>query len=543
METENVAPESDSEQSEAHSQQDRHRSRTKAPKNRKRRSSKPPPDDSSDSEDSRHPLGDTFYRNKQSQRANQHPNMPAKTRKQNKAEKEAKAKRARDPEENELGGSGDESEAQVPETIAKRQKKQEDKAKIRNLQLELARYKARENAESKVANRPRPKGKQKVKGSHSAMQAMVEKTTKTDFFKVAKFVSDEKQVEVATRKVMKFLDLDELRGLEGDDLIQAEEDWIATWKDTVRMTLNNWRNYTAGELQKLLKDIMVQTPERMTYVPNPEQLLKVIMREGLVKTPGMSNEEAKAVELAQTHFDFYWDCMASKVAGHKAWGAGKRHHGLMSTMRKSPNSELCVTPSDEAFLLLVWENNFDRWKWQHEQDELQKQLDAEKAERKREAAKKKAEGGESVAAGNKKVSADEDEDDEDDDDSDEEESDEEGSSKKKKGKGKKKKGKKKKGDGEEEEPVDPKSISPYTIKDGGALPYGGWNKKGRKRYRDLLKMIDASKKKKHVIEADTAALLRIREYHKVDKRAAKAKKGKQVEEAEEIDSDHEPDWY
>ena len=148
-----------------------------------------------------------------------------------------------------------------------------------------------------------------------------------------------------------------------------------------------------------------------------------------------------------------------------------------------------------------------------------------------------------VAAGNKKVSADEDEDDEDDDDSDEEESDEEGSSKKKKGKGKKKKGKKKKGDGEEEEPVDPKSISPYTIKDGGALPYGGWNKKGRKRYRHLLKMIDASKKKKHVIEADTAALLRIREYHQVDKRAAKAKKGKQVEEAEEIDSDHEPDWY
>ena len=120
----------------------------------------------------------------------------------------------------------------------------------------------------------------------------------------------------------------------------------------------------------------------------------------------------------------------------------------------------------------------------------------------------------------------------------EEESDEERGKKKKRGKGKKKKGKKK----EDEKEPDPDSIAPYTITDGGALPYGGWNKTGQKRYRDLLKMITDSKKERHVIEADAEALQRIRKFHKVDERAARAKKGKKAQEVKEIDSDHEPDW-
>ena len=123
-------------------------------------------------------------------------------------------------------------------------------------------------------------------------------------------------------------------------------------------------------------------------------------------------------------------------------------------------------------------------------------------------------------------------------------SDEEGRRKKRNRKGKKKKGKKKDLEGEEDkEEPHPDSIAPCTITDGGTMPFGGWNKAGRKRYRTLLKKITDSKNKKRVKDADMEALVRIRDLHQVDERAARAKKGKKVEEAEELDSDHEPDWY
>ena len=123
-------------------------------------------------------------------------------------------------------------------------------------------------------------------------------------------------------------------------------------------------------------------------------------------------------------------------------------------------------------------------------------------------------------------------------------SDEEGGKKKRKRKGKKKKDKKKDSEGEEDkEEPHPDSIAPCTITDGGTMPFGGWNKAGRKRYRELLDLIRASKKKKRVTDADEEALARIRAFHRVDERAARARRGRRVEEAEEIDSDHKPDWY
>ena len=186
----------------------------------------------------------------------------------------------------------------------------------------------------------------------------------------------------------------------------------------------------AGELQKLFKEEW--KPGNETHVPDSVQLGKVILCKGLEKKEGMTPQESMDVELAQKHFNFYWGKMVSKVAGHKCWGAGKRHHGLMSTMHESPDSELFVTPSDEAFVLLVWENNFKQWKWQHEQDELEK-------ERKEQAAAEREENGDkSDAAGSKKVSNGEDEDGKGDRSDTEGKSDEEGGKKKRKRKGKKK---------------------------------------------------------------------------------------------------------
>ena len=418
MERESVAKQSDSEQSEQsevdHSQQDRRPSSAKSCKKAKHRSSKSGHEDISDSETSREPLGETFYSNKQSQRANQHPKM-ARTRHQKGAEKATKGSRKRDRQDDGLAKSDDKSISQVPQSVRRRQKLAELEAKQaqqeaenKRVRAELARYQARENAESKVAALPRRKKKEEVKGTHSAISNMVKETTKTDFFKIAKFVSNDKQTIKATRRVMEFLDIDELKGLEGtNELIGAEEEWMAKWKDTVRKTLNEWRNYTAGELQKLLKNIMELSPDKMEDVPNPEQLAQLVMREGILVTGAMTPQEVAEVEQNQRRFDFYWDRMTSKVAGHKCWGAGKRHYGLMSTYRKTPDSELFVTPSDEAFLIVVWENNFKRWKWLHEQEVLEKKKEEEKA-------KKKAAGAPLDADNSGKVS----EDDEKDDDSD-----------------------------------------------------------------------------------------------------------------------------
>ena len=91
---------------------------------------------------------------------------------------------------------------------------------------------------------------------------------------------------------------------------------------------------------------------------------------------------------------------------------------------------------------------------------------------------------------------------------------------------------------EEEDPEGPRARAPkrgmmevkcpYTKPNGGVQKFGGWNNKGRKRFNDLVALIEANRRdrKKYLLEVETEALEQIRAYHSCDEREAKRKKKK-----------------
>ena len=64
---------------------------------------------------------------------------------------------------------------------------------------------------------------------------------------------------------------------------------------------------------------------------------------------------------------------------------------------------------------------------------------------------------------------------------------------------------------------------PYTKPQGGVQKFGGWNNAGRKRFNDLVKLIEANHRdrKKYITQVETEALKRIWDYNDCDKREAK----------------------
>ena len=316
----------------------------------------------------------------------------------------------------------------------------------------------------------------KLKTYHSAMEALVTDATKNDFFKIAKFIANDEQLENATAMVLDFLDLQDFEDLEGSELDRARNVWVESHKEIVRNTMNDWRNYIQGELFKLFK-LLNSKEGGLNEVPNADQILNIAKRSGMQK--GTDNYDANMQLLVG-----YWDQMIPKVAGHKDWGPGKRHHLLMSFAHRNNDAResLHVTPSDEAFLVVLWENCYKRWVYE---DEKSKWTKEQKAADAKAAAEAKEKGKDYVP--------------------------------------------------------DARAVPPYTNPKGGVSKYGGWNKAGRKRYREVLDIIIESKKKPYLEAIEKEALALVRAKHGCDEKEAKRKKAKVVEK-DEIDSDHEPDW-
>ena len=90
---------------------------------------------------------------------------------------------------------------------------------------------------------------------------------------------------------------------------------------------------------------------------------------------------------------------------------------------------------------------------------------------------------------------------------------------------------------------DPRTIPPYTLPKGGVQRFGGWNKTGRKRYREVLKLITEAKGWKGLKTLEQQALKRIQKKHNIDSEKAKKRRKLNNNKYDDLDSDHEPDWY
>ena len=477
-------------------------------------------------------LPNCLFDHQQSQREHNHPsNMAPVTRKGKKGSPKKAAPAKRKAKEQ------SDSEEEPSDTEAEQTKKDDTESTILELQKKLAI--ANERARRSDSRGSRGGRGRKGKTVVSALDNLVYDLAKTDLFKQVKFISSEKELEYATKLVMNMVNPQEHEDLTGKKLAEAEANWIADNCETVRKAINDWRNYVQGEVQKFVKEALRdEDPDAFARIPKADEMFHLIMRKGLGK-------KDKNLAYWQWKFDVIWDECMSKVSGHANWSQGKRHHGLMSFHKPKDAKEddpTYVSVEDEAFLVLLWENYYERWIYLHK-----KEVQAEEAERLKEAREDKEaskaaaeKGSEDDEKGSKaaKTGEDDEESDEDDDeDGEPKKSDKEGDPKEKEPEGT---GKDPEA-AEKEVPVAKlkEVLCPYTKPNGGAQRFGGWNNAGRKRFNDLVDMIAKNRKerKKYLAQVEQEALDRIRAHHNVDEREAKRKKKKTKadDEDEKID--------
>ena len=242
------------------------------------------------------------------------------------------------------------------QAIVKRQQEQLDK-----LEKENRMFKEREELNQKRAALV-IHGKKNV-GQKKAMLALLKKIVFHKLWKRCKFIKNDKFFFKAGTLVVRKLDLQEMEGLEGQELEAAGRMWIEANKPLIATLLNERRNYVIQQLGKEVRDRVIAG--KLDELPTVEEMRKLVHREGMDSS---ATKEEKANLDAK--FELYWDVLIPIVAGCDNWPAKIRRSSLLSFAEKEAVNddedpgevgEWLVHPSDEAFLLVAWENAFERW--------------------------------------------------------------------------------------------------------------------------------------------------------------------------------------
>lgn len=321
-------------------------SQSNEPKIRKKKRRNVSASSDDDTAPKRKPLSQAFHHNRKKQRLQNHPMAPT-----------TRTKR-----------TNPESEDDDDETVSARQQLEDQ---VEELREEAKRLKKRAKLAATVGSKKVGNGKQM-----SAMSREVCKKTKTDLWPVKKFIYNDEKLIAATKFVLKRLgDLVEFDGMRGDSKMEAEETWLAMHKEDVRTSLNNVRNFVQQELRKLV--IHHYDTEQEDLLPTVPEILKLLERKGLAS--GNNKVRMEAV------FDFYWDKLLPKVAGHVNWCPTKRHYSLLSTATTPSPIEgeadiPCVHHTSEGILVALWEHCFPRWSYECIQKRTKKDVDPKHAD-------------------------------------------------------------------------------------------------------------------------------------------------------------------
>jgi hypothetical protein len=231
-------------------------------------------------------------------------------------------------------------------------------------------------------------GKDKPKGETGAMYGQVMKHTKGFLWHTCKFLKNENKLMKATSMIMDRMNLRELEGKTGQDLVEAQEMWMAKHKNHVRVELNCQRNYVQQELRVFMMNEVFAKGKEDEW-PDPKQIRALALRDGLqeiCEEDANGEETPKQIEdreMNEKLFDKYWDVLIPKVAGFQNWQPARRHYGLLSyseplhSDREGHDQEPYVSAADEAFIVVLWENCCKKWKYWAEQKKNKKPLDKE----------------------------------------------------------------------------------------------------------------------------------------------------------------------
>ena len=303
------------------------------------RNKHPGSDDSDSDQENRRPLQKSIHHNRQRYRTDSHPDIMTKGTRTSGRIKGKKQKNSREDEQ----------------AIVKRQQEQLDK-----LQKENQMFKEKEELNKKRA--AIAVHSKKNSGQQKALMGVMRKIVNSQLWKRCKFIKNKQFFLKACHFVLDKLNLQEMEGLKDAELEAAQDSWIEAHKSSIASLLNDRRNYVIQQLGKEVRDRVVAG--KLDEIPNVEEMRKLVTRDGM---DGNATKEDKANLDAK--FELYWDVLIPIVAGCDHWPAKVRRSALLSFAEKEEQDDdeddgvvpWLVHPSDEAFLLIAWENSFNRW--------------------------------------------------------------------------------------------------------------------------------------------------------------------------------------
>ena len=178
---------------------------------------------------------------------------------------------------------------------------------------------------------------------------------KTKLWRHRKFVPDSDAEVTAAEFVLSKIDVLK-NDMKNPD---TKASLIKTYKTEIKKALFGQKNYVSSEIKKIVWKMF----EEHKSIPTVEEILKCATRK---------IETNSDMEL----FALYWETILPRMVGAKEWDTGVRWYKTISAARDpdDPKDRL-ITVSDEAMLVLIWDNCFERWKieweWEKEKEKVQ----------------------------------------------------------------------------------------------------------------------------------------------------------------------------
>ena len=149
-----------------------------------------------------------------------------------------------------------------------------------------------------------------------------------------------------------------------DEKVQNIKNFRKCYGKAICKRLNQKRTDTTSAMKKAYERRYLDGKQ----MPTPSELATVIQRKNLQilaydkdyqPTPEEQEElDAKneQILLNQEYFDWYWESLLPCVAGKFKWGHTIRCYTTITSGKSPENQEKYITSSDEAFVLIVYEN-------------------------------------------------------------------------------------------------------------------------------------------------------------------------------------------
>ena len=179
---------------------------------------------------------------------------------------------------------------------------------------------------------------------------------KTKLWKNMKFIADADSEVKAAEFVLQALGRAELENPE------TKANMIKTYKSEIRKAMFAQKNYVASELKKVASGFLKDGKT----IPTVDDMKKCITRNIVTEAD---------MEL----FMWYWEVVLTKMIGARDWDTSVRYYTTISKARDPEDQSVrLVSVSDEAMILLLWENSYDRYMTEWEWEQVPANADAKK---------------------------------------------------------------------------------------------------------------------------------------------------------------------